>query len=255
MNQTTVQKEKALRFGSLKVEIGNTPSTLVDIGALRDVSFEGKGEITALAFDNAPERKLTKDMDKFSLNATLCEINFSNLSIMSGGMIDVTNVAGALVSGDTFTMIETEWEFDKAVELTGQNSTGAVPTINSVTGSVSGSTSDYKLVKLPNGNWAISIDNGGAIATIAEDVVVNYDYTPSASKKVTFKSKGILADRFMRLTNTDQYGNTKVVTMKGVANIEALNINFASDDENEVATTPISLEGYIIDIIDAQQTV
>lgn len=253
--QTKVQKENALRFGSMKVEIGNTLSTLVDIGALREVGFEGKSEISPLVFDNAPERKIYKDADKFALNATLCEINFSNLAVMSGGMINVTNVAGTLVSGAEFTLAQTEWEFDKVVELAGQNSDGTAPTINSVTGSTDGATSDYKLVKLPNGNWGVSIDNGGAITTVAQDVVVDYDYTPSASKSVTFNSTGILQDRFMRLTNTNQNGKTKVVVMKGVANISPLNIDFASDDENEVATTPISLEGYVIDITDAQQTV
>lgn len=255
MNQTQVQKENALRFGSMKVEIGNTLGTLVDIGVLRDVSFEGKAEITALQFDNAIERKMIKDADKFALNATLCEINFTNLSIMSGGMIDVTTVAGVLVSGAEFTFAETEWEFDKVIELSGQNDDGSAPTINSVTGSVDGVTTDYKLVKLPNGNWGMSMDSGGALLSIAQDVVIDYDYTPSASKNVTFKSKGLLADRYMRLTNTNQDGKVTVKTLRGVANIEPLNIDYAPDDENEVATTPISLEGYIIDISDAQQTV
>lgn len=254
-NQTTVQKENALRFGSLKVEVGLTLNSFVDIGVLRDANFESKAEFSYLQFDNAEDRKMVKDADKYGLSATLCEINFTNLAIMSGGMIEVTNIAGSAVSGDTHVLAETEWEYDKVVELKGQNSDGSAPTINSVTGSTDGVSTDYKLVKLPNGNWGVSIDNGGAISTTTQDVTVDYDYTPSASKRVTFKRHGLIQDRYVRLTNTDQNGKTKVKVLRGVANIEPLNIDYAPDNENEVATTPIMLEGYIVDINDAQQTI
>jgi hypothetical protein len=253
-NQTTIQKKNSLRYGSTRLEIGTTLSSLVDIGALRGVSLEQLGEVTSIKFDNVPEIKMAKDQDKFAVKAELAEINFTNLALMSGGIITVTNNAGSPVSDDTQVFSQTEWEFDKVVELNGQNSDGTAPNIDSVTGSVDGATTDFKLVKLQNGNWAVSINSGGSITTEAQDITVQYDYTPSASKEITFKSKAVLEDRYMRLVNTNQDGKTITKTFKGVANVEPLNISFAPDDENEVATTPISLEGYIIKGVDAQQT-
>jgi len=254
MSQTTIQKNNSIRFGSIRLEIGESLSSLVDVGALRDISLKSKAEVTALQFDNTPEIKTFIDGDKFSLDATLVEINANNLALLNKNWVEITSVAGTPVSGATQTLANGAWKFDEVYELEGQNADGTAPTINSVTGSTDGATSDYTLVKLGNGNWGIAIKSGGSITTEAQDVVVDYDYTPSASKKVTFKTNGILGEMFMRITNTNQDGKKWTKTFKGVANITPLEISYPSDHENEVATTPISLEGYVIDWVDEQQT-
>ena len=85
-------------------------------------------------------------------------------------------------------------------------------------------------------------------------MTVDYDYTPSASKVVTFSESGKMVEKYMRITNTNENGDTKVYILEGVSNVTPIEIDFAGDEENDVATLPISLEGNVVSITDAQQT-
>jgi len=252
--QTQVQKDNAIRIGSIVLEVGPTLETLVNVGALRDISFNATGETSEVQFDNVPAIRMFRNGNKFALNATLAEINWSVIGIMNDGQVNVTTTPGSAVSGAEQVLPSGTWGFDKVVELKGQNDSGLAPTINSVTGSSNGATSDFKVVQLPSGLWGVSIDAGGTLASVAQDVTVDYDYTPSASKRITFDEAGKMIEKFMRITNTNQDGKTKTYILSGVSNVTAMEIDFAGDEENDVATLPISLEGRVIEIIDAQQT-
>lgn len=255
--QTEIQKDNAIRTGSILLEVGPTMGSLVNVGALRDISFNQKGETGAVQFDNVPEIRTFKNGNKFSLDATLAEINWSNIAIMNDGQVEVTSVAGAPVAGATQAIAVGDWGYGSVVELAGQNSNGTAPTINSVTGATDGVLAlnvDYNLVKLANGNWGVAILDSAGVTTTAQIVTVNYDYTPSASKVVTFRENGKLVEKFMRITNTNEDGLTKVYVLSGVSNIAPIEIDFAGDEENDVATLPVMLEGRVVSITDAQQT-
>lgn len=255
--QTEIQKSSAIRSGSIVLEVGPSLGSLVNVGALRDISFNQKGEVEEIVFDNVPELKKFRNGNKFSLDATLAEINWSNIAIMNDGQVAVSAVAGTLVAGAEQTLVAGGWAYGQVIELDGQNSSGLVPTINSVTAGTDGAlvlNTDYNIVKLANGNWGIAIIDSVTVTTLAQDVVVNTDYTPSASKVVTFLRNGSLVEKFMRITNTNEDGKTKVYVLSGVTNVTPIAIDFAGDEENDVAVLPISLEGRVVSITDSQQT-
>lgn len=256
MAQTTIQKNKAIRAGSVKVELGTSLGSLVDIGALRDIGgLEGTGSVTELLFDNVAKIQKYKDGNRAKLVGKLCEINFSNIELMNGGQVVTTLVAGTPVAGHLMVIASGDFAINTPYELDGQNASGAVPTINSVTGSVDGAMvlgTDYNMVKMANGNWAIVPLTG---VTLAQTITVDSDFTPSASKVTTFNATGIKSGVYMRITNTNEDGNTLVATLKGVVNIAPFSIDFAGDNEDNVAEMPIELEGEIISIVDSQQTV
>lgn len=252
--QTTVQKKSALRSGNVLLEIGATFGALMNVGALRDVTFPNKGEIAEVNFDNARGIKRIINANKFSLDATLMEINWDAIKMMNGDAMTVENIAGTLVSGNAQVISSGDWGHDAVYELEGQNANGTAPTVNSVTGSVDGATSDFKLVKLPNGNWGIAIGDAD-LTSEAQDVTVNTDYTPTATKRVTIKESALQTEQKMRITNTnEETGKTTVYKLEGVANIEPINIDFPADEENDFASMPISLEGRLVEILDGQQT-
>lgn len=256
MAQTTIQKNKAIRAGSVKVELGTSLGSLVDIGALRDIGgLEGTGSVTELLFDNVAKIQKYKDGNRAKLVGKLCEINFSNIELMNGGQVVTTLVAGTPVTGNVEVIASGDFAIDTPYELSGQNASGATPTINSVTGSVDGAMvlgTDYNLVKMANGNWAIVPLTG---VTLNQTITVNSDFTPAASKVTTFNATGIKSGVYMRITNTNEDGKTLVATLKGVVNIAPFSIDFAGDNEDNVAEMPIELEGEIISIVDSQQTV
>ena len=61
MSQTNLQKSEALRYGSVTLSIGDDFSSLVNIGAIRNMSFEHKAENIEVAFDNVPSIKKFKN--------------------------------------------------------------------------------------------------------------------------------------------------------------------------------------------------
>lgn len=256
MSQTVIQKNKAIRAGSVLCELGTTLGSMVDVGALRDVSLEGKDESVSITFDNVADITKYKNGDQMEFKANLCEINFTNIALMSGGQVNTTSVPGTPVTGAVQTITAGDWAYLTPFKLSGQNSNGTAPTVTSVVGSVDGAVAtpaDYELVKVGN-EWAIILKSGGDITTLAQDIVVTSDYTPAASKRTTLNATGIKSGVYMRLKNTDEDGNTLTYTFKDVVNTSPLTFNFAGDTEDNVAEMPITLKGTVIDIVDEQQT-
>lgn len=256
MAQTTIQNSTAIRAGSLLVEIGTSLNSMVNVGALRDITLEGKQESTKLPFDNVPEITKYKNGDKLSLKATMCELNFTNLGIMNGGQTVVNYTAGTQVTGYVQNIASGSWAYSQPVLLTGQNNSGLVQTIASVVGSVDGalSASNYTMVKLGSG-WAIAIIQGSGVTTLTQTIVVTYSYTPNARKTTTFNSTGIKTGVFMRLTNTNELGKTLVFNLKEATNTATSTFNFAGDLEDNVFEMPIEIEGIVTSIVDEQQTI
>jgi hypothetical protein len=252
--QTEIQKPGAIRSGSIVLEVGPTLQTLVNVGALRDITLNQTGETQDIEFDNADKLRKFINGDQFALGATLAEIDWGNIGIMNDGQVNITSTPGSAVNGATQLVPTLEWAFDRVIELDGQNADGSAPTINSVTGSSDGATSDYTVVKLPNGKWGVSITSGGALSTENQDVTIDTDYTPAALRTVTFNQNGRLVEKFMRITNTDENGRTQVFILSGVTNVSPIELDFAGDEEADVATLPVSLEGRLVRIEDQQST-
>lgn len=254
MSQTIIQNQPSIRAGSLKVELGNSLGSMVDIGAFQSIAgLEGTGRVVDIIYDNVPKSSKYVDGNRAKFAGDLVELNFDNIALMNGGQIVTTSIPGTLVAGNVETIASGDWSFDMPFELAGQNSDGTIPTINSVTASVTGALTlgtDYNMVKMTNGNWAIVILTGAIAGT--ESVDVDSDYTPSASKKTIFNATGIKSGVYMRLTNTNENGKKWIATLKGVVNIAPFSIDFAGDNEDGVAKMPVELEGEVIEIIDEQ---
>ncbi len=258
MAQTEIQKPNAIRYGSAIISIGSDLNSLVNIGAIRDLSITNMGTVVKTQFDNADHTNSFRNGDLYSVKFNLAEINWDTISLMNDGEVTVENIAGTPVSGGEQVVVAGNWSFDKVIELTGKNASGAMPTINSVTLGTDGAIvlgTDYEVIKNESGNWAIAIKDTATVTTINQTVTIDSDYTPSASKKVTFKANGKRVSKFIRITNTDENGKELMWTLKGVTNIEPIAIDFAGDFEEDVATLPVSLEGRMVDIIDEQQTI
>ena len=114
-----------------------------------------------------------------------------------GGAFNLETVAGTPVSGATQVITSGNWEFDKGILFAGQNDDGTVPTVNSVTGSTdgAGAADDYTTVKGPGGWYLVPLD-GTNFTTESQSLTIDYDYTPSASKKLTGGTSSIELTKF-----------------------------------------------------------
>lgn len=256
MSQTTIQKTPAIRKGSVRVLVGDDFSSLVDIGALRDPVFNSLVENQAIQFDNVDDLKKFVNGTKVQVSFNLAEINLTNLAKLDAGLMTVTTVAGTLVSGAEQVVASGSWNYNVFIPFTNQNGAGTVPTINSVTLGTDGAIvaeTDYVTAKQGN-TWGIIIWDSTTVTTEAQSVTIDTDYTPSASKKITMTDSGTKTLVALRLINTDENGLTFKIDIENGTNFTPISIDFAGDDEEDVAILPVQFEGSLVEIVDEQQT-
>ncbi|MFS0820758.1 hypothetical protein [Bacillus sp. 1P02SD] len=96
---TTVQQRNTIRFGSAKFEVGETEETLVDLGAMRGISFEESWDEMQVKSDNAGVIVAGITNHQAKIAGDLMEINLKNLSILRGGIDKYEEVAADAESG------------------------------------------------------------------------------------------------------------------------------------------------------------
>jgi hypothetical protein len=204
-NQTTVNDQKAVQVGSARVEYSeDNGSSFVNLGV--GDSFAYVENITPLEArpDNGPTPDALDGIATQNVNVTgnMWEIKLAALNALRGGIDTLSSVASTLVSGASQLVAIGDWEFDKPILLTGQNSDGTVPTINSVTGSVdgAGAADDWTTVKI-GGEWYLIPKDGTNFTTENQTLTINTDYTPAASESLSSGGKTIANKVWIRLTN------------------------------------------------------
>ena len=257
MPQTTIQKTKAIRKGSLKVQIGDNFGSLVDIGAIRNPVLTMLVQNQNIEFDNVTALKTFVDGDRVRMGFDLAEINLTNLATLDAGLITLSTVANSLVSGAVQVFADGSWGYNDPVVIENQNGDGGILTINSVTGGTDGllvANTDYYVGQNENGDTTITVIDSATVTTESQSITVDYDYTPNASKKLVFADNGTKTLKVMRIINTDEFGKDFRVDIENATNFQAPVIDFAGDDEEDVAILPITFEGEIVEIVDEQQT-
>lgn len=246
VKQTSVQKSRSIRFGSAKFEVSSDDITYVDYGAFRNVVFREEWDDVKVESDNAGRIKTAIANQIASIEGDLMEINLTNLNQMRGGIDLFTTQAGTPVAGATQTLLSGAWGYNDPEIVENQNSDLTQLTINSVTGGTDGllvEDTDYFVGVNVRGETVITIIDSGTVTTEAQAMVIDYDYTPAATK--TLKSGGLftMADRFVRITNTDESGDDFVIKLFAATASEGIVIELQPDEGDDPAVTPIRMEG------------
>jgi hypothetical protein len=258
MPQTSIQKQGSIRFGSTKLEVGPDFLSLVNLGALRGMSFNQKVENVVIEFDNTESIKKFKKGLTASFTFQLAEMDMTTYSIIDDGLVVLSNTAGVLVAGAEQVLASGGWAYNSPVIIANQNGDGSVIDVNSVTASVNGAlvaNTDYFVGFDGQGNCVITLVDSATITTLAQTITIDYDYTPNASKNVEFNDFGTKIEKVARITNTDENGKRLIVNMTNVTNITPTVMPFLADNADDVMTVEIELEGTIQDIIDEQSVV
>jgi hypothetical protein len=116
-----------------------------------------------------------------------------------GGALTYTAIANTPVPGATQDILSGVWAFEKFIKIENQNYDGGAITVNTVTGSIDGAltvTTQYVVSQNEKGEYGITILTSGA-ATLAQDIEIDYDYTPAAGKQVTAGTSSLVLDDFI----------------------------------------------------------
>lgn len=255
-NQTTIQDSEAVRQGSVRVLIGPDFNNLVDVGALREPSFTFMIENQEIPFDNTREMRKFVQGKKVQATFDLCEINLENLQTLDSGHINYTTVAGTLVSGATQQVVDGDWSYNDFIKIENQNHDGSAITVNSVTGATDGALTegtDFYVGTNEHGDYGIFVIDSTAVTTESQNLTIDYDYTPAESKKLTFNEDGTKSENVMRIVNTDNNGDEFRLDIEKGTNFTPMSIDFAADDEDDVAVLPIDFQGEVAELVDEQQ--
>lgn len=182
MPNQTIKEDYSYPDG-LRMDISvDSGSTWNDVGVMADgVGWTFNYDLSEVENGNAADPDAqAKNMSVAVAPSAFRSWDVSVLQKLSGGLMSTEAVAGTLVSGADQVVAEGAWSFDTAIYLTGQNSAGTAPTINSVIGSVdgAGAADDYDLV-LTDGGWYLVPRDGTNFATEAQSLTINTDYTPA----------------------------------------------------------------------------
>ncbi len=216
--------------------------------------------------DNGPKPRRADGIASQTITTAfnMWESDMEKIAAMRGGIDIVTNTAGTLVPAASQVIATGDWAYDVPFELTGQNATGLVQTITSVTGSVDGllvTRTDYASAKT-NNKWGIAVTDSTTVTTEEQTMTVVYSYTPVET--LTVSTGGIVpASRIgIRMTNkTVDQADASVASALGIAvgalywDITEYDIYYCivnvgetftaknKDDTSPTVTTPFGLIG------------
>jgi hypothetical protein len=244
VKQTTVQESRAIRFGSGKVEVGDSLATMVDLGAMRDVMFEETWEKVRVMSDNAGEIAIGIRNHHAAVQGNLMEINLKNLALIRGGLDNYTEEEGDLVDDAMQKVAAGTWAFGKFIRIENQNHDLSEIAIDSVKGDNTDyvEDTDYTLVQDSAGNWGIIVLDTET-TDITHHLTINYDYTPAAKKVFSSGGKISIEPRIVRITNTNEEGKEFRITVFAAETENGISIDLPGDEEEDPAMTEIRLEG------------
>lgn len=246
MPQTIIQNKNSIPFGSVKFEMGNDLNTLINMGVGQNANFEETWEEVWLKPDNGPEELLGIRNHKCTFSMDLWEFDLEKFNNLRGGIDSYSTVAGTLVSGAVQTVYSGEWSYNKFIKIENQNGNGSQPAINSVTGSVDGlltANTDYYVGQNEDGEWGIFVIDSTVVTTSAQNLTINYDYTPNAAK--VLKTGGLVTvnSKIVRLTNENSLGKKLQLTIYKAYNSKGIAIAFKPDDAEEPNVIPVTISG------------
>ena len=242
--QTTVQNSKTIRFGSAKIEVGETVGSLVDLGIASDVEIKEEFEEIKLEPDNAAPIVLGINTQSVTTAFDLWETNLTNLNLIRGGIDTLGSVAGDPVSVTTEAHTLTGTSF---VRLNNKNGAGTEVGSIVVTDSVSGAcvrNTDYIIAIDPAGYTCIARVSGSSVISDGEAVNVAYSYTPYASATLSSGGKTTISPRVVRLTNLNALGKKFEITVYKATPTGGIELKLPGDDSADPLKTSIELQAY-----------
>jgi hypothetical protein len=173
-------------------------------------------------------------------------LDLSLISRLSGGLFSYETVSGTPVVGATQTLESGDWSYQRTALIENQNGDGSVISITSVTGSVDGALvedTDYFITKLDGAGWAVVLIDSSTITTETQDMVIVYDYTPSAQtilKRGGVKIIDPIELAFQTIAKSQADGTDEYVTYYFYKCFSNGNIGHGFSPENEA--TPITMD-------------
>lgn len=231
----------------------NVPDVYTDLGVTYN---EGSIELTydVVRWTGSQAEGMLTFIQNMAMNSSfsLSQIELSNINKLMSGTTEYTSVAGPTVSGATQTVSSGDWAYNKFVPIENQNGDGSAITVNSVSGGTDGplvEDTDYYVGQNAQGKYGIFVIDSATVTTESQDLTLDYDYTPSASRQLSGGSSSVeLTPRAFRLRkNLGTVASPKYFTVYiyAAVNEGGLALTFPRFDSTDPNTIEVSLVGQL----------
>lgn len=233
-----------LEYGNIYV--GDDSSSLVDLGAVRTLTFTGVQNPIDIKSDNRGSVVRKNRMNGQVSFDWLEAGDMNKVNELIKGLVTLSSVAGAPVVGATYDIVNPSG-YATFLDIEGQNGAGTVQTITGIVGDVDGAlvvTTDFIQVKDSNGRWGIQLVSGGNITTLVQTFTVTYNYTPNASLKITGGQSKISTARYVKIVgpSADDPLKTREVILESASIESDLVFPFLDTEEaGDVGVMPVTL--------------
>jgi len=252
MSQTNLQKTGALRYGSVTLYIGDDFGSLINIGAIRNMSFEHKAENIEVAFDNVPSIKKFKNGRKASFVFDLAEIDLTTFATTDSGLVIKTDIAGTAVNVVDESAVLTGVSGKALAKKNGNNSLVTNIVVTNLAGTTTYVKNTHYTLQLGADGFTRIARTDTSTITDGQTVIIDYTYTPNVSKKMTFNTGGTKAYKVARIVNLNNDGKEFRIDLENVTNIKPLTTPFQADDSDNLMVCSMELEGSVKEISDEQ---
>ena len=244
MAQTTVQHPETIRFGSAKLEIGESIESLTDVGALTEVHFtHDMGDKVTIMSDNAGvvlERAGTQTAE---ITANLMEINLDTLATYMGGVskLEVVNAEQKTATDEEHVLKGTT--FIRLDHKMGNGTEVSITSLKKKGGSTAAEDTDFVVLMDADGYTCIARKSDSSVISDGDTVQVTYNYTPAAKKRLSFGGLSELQANVARITNYNSAGQPFSITVYKATAGAGIEIEFQADDADETDVVPITITG------------
>ena len=241
--QTNAQHSETIRFGSAKIEVGETEEHLTNLGLATGVKFTEEYTPVVLKPDNAPEIVVGVKDHSATVEFEMWEVNLTNLNLIRGGIDTLSSVEGSAttVSAETHTLTDTN--FVRLAHKNGDGSEVALIKVTNSLGNTATRNTDYVVAVDEEGYTCIARVADSDVITDGGGIKVSYSYTPYAATTLSSGGKNTVSARVVRLTNTNAAGKKFEITVYAAKNQGGIELALPADDGDEPLKPTITLKG------------
>jgi len=252
--QTTPQLLNSVTMGSAKIEMRayGSSGAYTDLGLASGIEFTETITPAELKADNASPITVDLQEHSASLKFDMLEQNLANIYALRGGSNGLDTYAVTAATAVTVTDEPHTLTGTNIVWLDHQNGAGTEVTAITVTKKPSGAltrNTDYVITVGPDGRTGIArIDPAGVGGLLTGGgVLVDYTYTPLASKSLSSGGKSSIGYLEVKLTNLKNIGGSdkaKTITVYKTQVQTGLDYKFPAGDSTDPLAYPVELKGY-----------
>lgn len=241
--QTSAQHSETIRFGSAKIEVGETEESLVNLGLATGVKFTEEYTPVVLKPDNAPEIVVGVKDHSATVEFEMWEVNLTNLNLIRGGIDTLSSVVGSEthVIAETHTLTGTN--FVRLAHKNGDGSEVASIDVKNAADAEAGRNTDYVVAVDEEGYTCIARVANSTVIPDGGGIKVSYSYTPYAATTLSSGGKNTVSARVVRLTNTNAAGKKFEITVYAAKNQGGIELALPADDGDEPLKPTITLKG------------